>query len=57
MKVTVIEIYQDKFTGDHHQIGEVLDIKDTKRVEELVQANVVKVVESSRPAKKTTNKE
>lgn len=57
MKVTVIEIYQDKNTLDHHQVGEVLDIKDSKRVDELVEAKVVKVVESSRPAKKTTNKE
>lgn len=57
MKVTVIEIYQDKFTGNHHQVGEVLDIKDTKRVDELVAANVVKVVESSKPSKKTTSKE
>lgn len=57
MKVTVIEIYQDKNTLDHHQVGEVLEIKDPKRVEELVQANVVKVLESSKPAKKTTAKE
>lgn len=57
MKVTVIEIYQDKNTLDHHQVGEVLEIKDSKRVEELVQANVVKVLESSKPAKKTTAKE
>lgn len=57
MKVTVIEIYQDKFTGNHHQIGEILDIKDSKRVDELVEANVVKVVESSKPTKKATTKE
>lgn len=57
MKVTVTEIYQDKYTLEHHQIGEVLDIKDSKRVDELVEAKVVKVMESSKPAKKTTNKE
>lgn len=54
MKVTVIEIYQDKNTHNHHQVGDVLDIKDPKRVDELVEAGVVKIVESSRPAKKTT---
>lgn len=57
MKVTVIEIYQDKNTKNHHQIGEVFDEKDPKRVDELVKAGVVKVVESSKPAKKTTSKE
>ena len=57
MKVTVIEIYQDKNTLNHHQIGEILDIKDSKRVDELVDAGVVKVMESSKPAKKTTIKE
>lgn len=57
MKVTVIEIYQDKITGEHHQIGEVLDIKDSKRADELVEAGVVKMMESSKPSKKTTTKE
>lgn len=57
MKVTVIEIFQDKNTLNHHQIGEILDIKDSKRVDELVDAGVVKVMESSKPAKKTTIKE
>lgn len=54
MKVTVTEIYQDKYTLEHHQIGEVLDIKDSKRVDELASAGVVKVMESSKPTKKTT---
>lgn len=57
MKVTVIEIYQDKNTLEHHNVGEILDIKDSKRVDELVEAKVVKVMESSKPAKKTTIKE
>lgn len=56
MKVTVIEIFQDKETGNHHQIGETIDVKDSKRLDELVQAKVVKMVESSKP-KKTTGKE
>lgn len=53
MKVTVIEIFQDKETGNHYQKGDVLEIKDSKRADELVQANVVKMMESSKP-KKTT---
>ena len=57
MKVTVTEIYQDKYTLEHHQIGEVLDVKDAKRVDELVSAGVVKVMESSSKPKKTTTKE
>ena len=57
MKVTVIEIYQDKYTLDHHNVGEVMDIKDSNRVDELVKAGVVKVVESSKPTKKTAVKE
>lgn len=57
MKVTVIEIYQDKITGEHHQIGEILEIKDSKRIDELVGAGVVKMMESSKPSKKTTTKE
>lgn len=51
MKVTVTEVYQDKLTKEHHHIGEVLDIKDESRVDELVSAKVVKVLESSKPKK------
>lgn len=54
MKVTVTEVFQDKITKNHHHIGEVLEIKDESRVDELVSAKVVKVVESSKPTKKTT---
>lgn len=54
MKVTVTEVFQDKNTKNHHYVGEVLEIKDEARVDELVSAKVVKAVESSKPAKKTT---
>jgi len=51
MKVLVTEIYQDKTTGEHHYIGEELEIKDSKRVDELVASKVVKVAELPKPKK------
>lgn len=52
MKVNVKEVYQDKMTSEHHYIGEVLEIKDTKRVDELVKAGVVEVVEEPKATTK-----
>jgi len=57
MKVTVTEAYQDKFTNEHHYAGEILDIKDLKRANELVDAGVVKVADLPKETvKKTTSK-
>lgn len=56
MKVTVIEMFQDKGTKEYHHKGEVLDIADSKRVDELVSCNVVEVAETSKPKKATNAK-
>lgn len=43
MKVTVIEMFQDKNTGEYYDKGQTIEVSDAKRVDELVRAKVVEV--------------
>lgn len=44
MKVTVIQLYQDKYTLEIHNPGEVLEVTSAKRVKELMDAQVIEQV-------------
>lgn len=48
MKVQVIEEFRDKFTGKLHQPGEVLEIEDEARVEDLSSRGLAKPVEEKK---------
>ena len=51
MKVTVIQLYQDKYTQEIHKPGEIIEEKSAKRVSELLEAGVIeKVVIPDPPA-------
>lgn len=54
MKVTVIEIFADKFTGEVYQVGDVINIKDQKRVDDLVERKLVKVEDVAEDKPKTS---
>lgn len=49
MKVKVISVFQDKFTGKLYQPGEVLDIEDEARVEDLSSRGLAKPIEEKKP--------
>lgn len=51
MKVEVTEMFQDKNTGNYHLVGDVLDVKEQKRADELIACKVVKAIETSKPKK------
>lgn len=42
MKATVIEIFQDKITNELHHVGDVINIEDNARLDDLVKRNLVK---------------
>jgi len=45
MKVTVIETFQDALTGGHYSVGDVIDISDQKRIDNMVDKKLVEVAE------------
>lgn len=49
MKVNVISIFQDKFTGKLYNPGEVIEIEDKARVEDLKERKLAEVVEEKNP--------
>lgn len=49
MKVTVLEVFQDKF-GNHHNVGDVIDIAEKDRIENLSARNLIK----AQPAEEKT---
>ena len=51
MKVTVIEMFQDKYTNEYYEKGQTMEMADTKRVDELVKAKVVEVTEMPEASK------
>lgn len=55
MKVTVIEKFQDAITGAHYSKGDVIDVTDQKRIDNMVSNNLVEVAEP-KVAKKTNRK-
>lgn len=51
MKVTVIEMFQDKNTREYYKPGQTINVADTERVDELVKAKVVEVTAKPEAAK------
>lgn len=49
MKVQVIAEFRDKFTGKLYQPGEVLEIEDEARVEDLSSRGLAKPIEEKKP--------
>lgn len=56
MKVRVIEVFEDKITHKMHEVGEVFDLADKVRVEDLVERKLAEVVEEPKRAKATKKK-
>lgn len=50
MKVKVISVFRDKFTGKVYDPGEVLVIEDEARVDDLTGRKLVEVVEEKKPS-------
>lgn len=55
MKAEVIEIFQDKFTNELHEVGTTVDF-DSARIDDLSKRGLVKVLEEKKPARKVTKK-
>lgn len=54
MKVQVIAEFRDKFTGKLYQSGEVLEIEDEARVEDLSSRELAKPIEEKKEPKGIT---
>ncbi|CAG9884407.1 hypothetical protein [Bacteroides ovatus] len=52
MKVKVISIFRDKFTGKYYNPSEVLDIEDEARIEDLEERRLAERVEVKAPEEK-----
>lgn len=53
MKVTVKEVFIDKFTGQEYRVGDVIDIPDADRVADMVERKLVQCEEEvKKPATK-----
>lgn len=50
MKVKVINVFQDKFTRKRYEVGEILEIEDEARVEDLSNRELVKPIEEKKPS-------
>lgn len=51
MKVTVIQLYQDKYTQEIHKPGEEIEVTSSRRVQELMDAGVIEEVTIPEPTK------
>lgn len=56
MKVKVISVFRDKFTGKYYNPGEVLEIEDEARVEDLEERRLAERVEVKVPEEKKEEK-
>lgn len=58
MKVTVKEVFQDKFTLKHYAVGQEIEVSDQKRIEVLKSKGLVDVPETvtEEPRKKSTKR-
>lgn len=56
MKVTVTEVFIDKYTGQEYRIGDVIDIPDAARVSDMVERKLVHVAEEIVKEKKPATK-
>lgn len=54
MKVKVIDVFRDKFTGQLYNPGDILEIEDKARVEDLVNRLLVEIVVVKQEAKGIT---
>jgi len=54
MKVKVIDVFRDKFTGQLYNPGDTLEIEDKARVEDLVNRQLVEIVVVKQEAKGIT---
>lgn len=54
MKVKVIHVFRDKFTGQVYNTGEVLELEDSARVKDLADRRLVEVIEEKKEVKTLT---
>lgn len=54
MKVKVIHVFRDKFTGQVYNAGEVLELEDSARVKDLADRRLVEVIEEKKEVKTLT---
>ena len=54
MKIKVISVFRDKFTGKLYNPGDVLDFEDENRVKDLSDRKLAEVVEEKKSAKVIT---
>lgn len=54
MKVKVISVFQDKFTRKRYEVGDVIDIEDEARVEDLSNRELAKPIEEKKEPKGIT---
>lgn len=54
MKVKVIHVFRDKFTGQVYNTGEVLELEDSARVKDLADRCLVEVIEEKKEVKTLT---
>lgn len=56
MKIRVIEVFEDKITHEMHGVGEVFDLADKMRVEDLVERKLAEIVEETKKPRATKKK-
>lgn len=56
MKVTVTEVFIDKYTDEVYEIGQMIDISDDDRVTDLVNRGLVTKAETETKATKRRRK-
>lgn len=57
MKAVVKEIFQDKFTKEHYQVGDVIDVADAKRIADLEERGLIEVKEEKPVTPKRSKKQ
>lgn len=56
MRVKVVEQFIDKITREVHGVGEVLDLTDKVRTEDLINRKLVQVIEEPKKPRATKKK-
>lgn len=52
MKVSVTEVFIDKYTGEVYEVGQMLNLDDEDRVADLVNRGLVKKLEEKKTTKR-----
>lgn len=52
MKVKVISVFQDKFTWKRYEVGDVIEIDDEARAEDLISRQLVECIEGEKREEK-----